>query len=218
MSQLSSWDTSLLIVVARAEEWCREHKVKFLARIASTKCRKFGRPFRRGPGAGKPDEETKNLRPSSHILGNKTIAAIEGVGSTLEFTGETVLSFGRILRRKGSLRLATVLAHHAGVQCSGVTDRRDDQFPHWTHLCLRWRRSTSTVWSRYLRRQSGRGRHGSRNGRNYDRDHHGRPHWSGIRGPDRQHEGLRRDRCAPNAGDLADGLSWSARDCWPFLS
>ena len=30
MSQLSSWDTSLLIVVVRAEEWCREHKVKFL--------------------------------------------------------------------------------------------------------------------------------------------------------------------------------------------
>ena len=42
MSQLGSWDTSLLIVVVRAEEWCREHKVKFLARIASTKYRKFG--------------------------------------------------------------------------------------------------------------------------------------------------------------------------------
>src|ERR1700759_3296501 len=30
MSEVGTWDTSLLIVVARAEEWCRAHKVNFL--------------------------------------------------------------------------------------------------------------------------------------------------------------------------------------------
>src|ERR1700761_3745946 len=30
MSNVGSWDTSLLIVVARAEDWCGKHKVKFI--------------------------------------------------------------------------------------------------------------------------------------------------------------------------------------------
>ena len=38
MSKVGSWDTSLLIVVARAEDWCREHKVNFLRESLPAQC------------------------------------------------------------------------------------------------------------------------------------------------------------------------------------
>ena len=99
MSQLSSWDTSLLIVVVRAEEWCREHKVKFLGdslppNIASLVALAEEVPERK---TGRGNKTSASL--FEHI-GKKTIAAIGGIESTLQFTGETVLSFGRILRGK----------------------------------------------------------------------------------------------------------------------
>jgi phospholipid/cholesterol/gamma-HCH transport system permease protein len=101
MSDVGSWDTSLLVVVARAEDWCRKRNINFLreslpANVASlvalseeVQARQTGR-------------ETKKASSIFAVLGNKTIAAVEGAGSTLEFTGETVLSFGRILRRKAA--------------------------------------------------------------------------------------------------------------------
>jgi phospholipid/cholesterol/gamma-HCH transport system permease protein len=101
MSQLSSWDTSLLIVVVRAEEWCREHKVKFLVEslppnIASLVALAEEVPERK-TGRG-----NKTSASFLELIGNKTIAAVGEIGSTLQFTGETVLSFGRILRGKAA--------------------------------------------------------------------------------------------------------------------
>jgi phospholipid/cholesterol/gamma-HCH transport system permease protein len=101
MSNVALWDTSLLIVVARAEDWCRKHHVEFLreslpANVASLIALSEEVQERQtGRGSTKP-------LSFFAILGNKTIAAFEGIGSTLEFTGETVLSFGRILRRKAA--------------------------------------------------------------------------------------------------------------------
>ena len=101
MSQLSSWDTSLLIVVVRAEEWCREHKVKFLGdslppNIASLVALAEEVPERK---TGRGNKTSASL--FEHV-GKKTIATIGGIESTLQFTGETVLSFGRILRGKAA--------------------------------------------------------------------------------------------------------------------
>jgi phospholipid/cholesterol/gamma-HCH transport system permease protein len=101
MSQLSSWDTSLLIVVVRAEEWCREHKVKFLVEslppnIASLVALAEEVPERK-TGRG-----NKTSASFLELIGNKTIAAVGEIGSTLQFSGETVLSFGRILRGKAA--------------------------------------------------------------------------------------------------------------------
>jgi phospholipid/cholesterol/gamma-HCH transport system permease protein len=101
MSQLSSWDTSLLIVVVRAQEWCREHKVKFLVEslppnIASLVALAEEVPERK-TGRG-----NKTSASFLELIGNKTIAAVGEIGSTLQFTGETVLSFGRILRGKAA--------------------------------------------------------------------------------------------------------------------
>ena len=101
MSRLGSWDSSLLIVVVRAEQWCRQHKVKFLyetlpANIASLIGLSEEVPERK---TGRGDK-----RPQSFfaLLGNETIALIQGVGSALEFTGEAVLSLGRIFRGKAA--------------------------------------------------------------------------------------------------------------------
>src|SRR3984893_9367374 len=101
MSQLSSWDTSLLIVVVRAEEWCREHKVKFLGdslppNIASLVALAEEVPERK---TGRGNKTSASL--FEHV-GKKTIATIGGIESTLQFTGETVLSFGRMLRGKAA--------------------------------------------------------------------------------------------------------------------
>jgi phospholipid/cholesterol/gamma-HCH transport system permease protein len=97
MSKVGSWDTSLLIVVARAEDWCLKHNVKFLreslpAGVASLLAISEEVPER------KTGREVK--KPSSIFakLGDGTINAFAGVGTTLEFTGDAVLSFGRILR------------------------------------------------------------------------------------------------------------------------
>ena len=189
MSQLSSWDTSLLIVVVRAEEWCREHKVKFLGdslppNIASLVALAEEVPERK---TGRGNKTSASL--FEHI-GKKTIAAIGGIESTLQFTGETVLSFGRILRGKAAFdwRLFWLTMEECSAQALPIVGL----ISFLTGLIFGFvgARSTSTIWSGYLRRQFGGGRHGSRNGCNYDRDNHGRSHWSSIRGPDWQHEGL----------------------------
>jgi phospholipid/cholesterol/gamma-HCH transport system permease protein len=97
MAKVGSWDTSLLIVVARAEEWCRKHQVNFLreslpANVASLLAISEEVPER------KTGREVKKSWSIFTFLGTKTITAIEGVKTALEFTGDAVLSFGRILR------------------------------------------------------------------------------------------------------------------------
>jgi phospholipid/cholesterol/gamma-HCH transport system permease protein len=101
MSKVGSWDTSLLIVVYRAEEWCRKHNVKFLreslpASVASLLAISEEVPER------KTGREIQKSSSIFTILGRITISAFEGVGTALEFTGEAVLSFGRILRGKAA--------------------------------------------------------------------------------------------------------------------
>jgi phospholipid/cholesterol/gamma-HCH transport system permease protein len=97
MSNVGSWDTSLLIVVARAEDWCVKHKVKFSreslpASVASLLAISEEVPER------KTGRDVKKTWSIFTILGGWAINALAGIGTTLEFTGDAVLSFGRILR------------------------------------------------------------------------------------------------------------------------
>ena len=101
MSNVGSWDTSLLIVVARAEEWCRRHHVNFLreslpSNVASLLAISEEVPER------KTGRETKKASSIFAGLGRLTIGAGEGIRTAFEFTGDTVLSFGRILRGKAA--------------------------------------------------------------------------------------------------------------------
>jgi phospholipid/cholesterol/gamma-HCH transport system permease protein len=101
MSKVGSWDTSLLIVIARAEDWCQKHNVKFLREslpksVASLIAISEEVPERQ---TGRESKKSSSLFAT---LGNKTINVLEGVGTALEFTGDAVLSFGRLLRGKAA--------------------------------------------------------------------------------------------------------------------
>jgi phospholipid/cholesterol/gamma-HCH transport system permease protein len=101
MTNVGSWDTSLLVVVARAEEWCQKHQVKFLHEslpksVASLMAISEEVPERK---TGRKSQKGWSI---FSILGTNAINAAEGVGATFEFTGEVVLSFGRILRGKAA--------------------------------------------------------------------------------------------------------------------
>src|SRR3954451_2916231 len=99
---LGSWDTSLVLLVSRVEEWCRQHRVSLaqdslppgirdlLALANEVPEKKSGRG-----GA----VERRNLLV---ILGTWALNAAAGVRVTLTFTGEIVLSIGRLLTRRAA--------------------------------------------------------------------------------------------------------------------
>src|SRR6516164_7536085 len=101
MSNIDSWDTSLLIVVTRVEEWCKAHNVSFgrdslLPGVKSLIALSEEVPERK-TGRGE-------IKPVSFfgMVGNATISAFLGVNSALAFLGEAVLSFGRIITGKAA--------------------------------------------------------------------------------------------------------------------
>jgi phospholipid/cholesterol/gamma-HCH transport system permease protein len=100
-AHLGSWDTSLLILVARVEEWCHQHQVRFgretlPPNVASLIALSEEVPERK---TGRKERSRENLFSA---LGNAVLAGKEGVSSALAFTGEVVLSLGRMLRGKAA--------------------------------------------------------------------------------------------------------------------
>jgi phospholipid/cholesterol/gamma-HCH transport system permease protein len=101
MSNIGSWDTSFLITVTRAEEWCVAHNVHFgrsslPVGVSSLIALSEEVPERK---TGRGEEKSASL---FKVIGNATISAVSGVSSALGFIGETILSFGRIVRGKAA--------------------------------------------------------------------------------------------------------------------
>ena len=100
-THLGSWDTSLLIFVARIEEWCRQHRAK-LARetlppnVASLIALSEEVPERK---TGRKEQARESLFAK---IGNAVLAGRDGFLATLAFTGEVVMSLGRMLRHKAA--------------------------------------------------------------------------------------------------------------------
>src|ERR1700730_9419162 len=98
---LSSWDTSLLIFVARVEEWCQQHHAKFSQESLPPNVASLI-----ALSEEVPESKTGRTQKSSGSLfmnlGNAVLAGRDSFVSTLEFTGETVLSLGRVLRGKAA--------------------------------------------------------------------------------------------------------------------
>jgi phospholipid/cholesterol/gamma-HCH transport system permease protein len=100
-THLGSWDTSLLIFVARIEEWCRQHRAK-LARetlppnVASLIALSEEVPEEK---TGRKERVRESLFA---MIGNAVLAGRDGFLAALAFTGEVVLSLGRMLRRKAA--------------------------------------------------------------------------------------------------------------------
>ena len=100
-TRLGSWDTSLLIFVARVEELCHQHQVKFGRETLPPNVASLIALSEEVPETKTGRKE----RPRGNLfsrLGNAVLAGKEGVSSTLAFTGEVVLSLGRMLRGKAA--------------------------------------------------------------------------------------------------------------------
>jgi len=100
-THLGSWDTSLLILVARVEEWCHQRQVKFGRETLPPTVASLIALSEEVPESktGRKERPRENLFSA---LGNAVLAGKEGVSSTLAFTGEVVLSLGRMLRGKAA--------------------------------------------------------------------------------------------------------------------
>jgi phospholipid/cholesterol/gamma-HCH transport system permease protein len=101
MSKVSAWDTSLLIVVARVQEFCTRHRIRFLREslppnVASLIELSEAVPERQ---TGRADQ-----KPHSFLwtIGSDTIMVFQGFGVAIEFVGDVVLSMGRMLRGKAA--------------------------------------------------------------------------------------------------------------------
>src|SRR6266436_1524342 len=101
MADVASWDTSLLIIVTRVEEWCKAHNVRFGRSslplgVKSLIALSEEVPERK---TGRSEKESASLFA---IVGRATFSGVSGVNSALGFIGETVLSFGRIIGGKAA--------------------------------------------------------------------------------------------------------------------
>lgn len=100
-THLGSWDTTLLIFVARIEEWCNQHRTKFAREtlpqnVASLLALSEEVPEKK---TGRKEQARESLFA---MIGNAVLAGREGFLATLAFAGEVVMSLGRMLRRKAA--------------------------------------------------------------------------------------------------------------------
>jgi phospholipid/cholesterol/gamma-HCH transport system permease protein len=99
---VKSWDSSLLVFLWEVEEWCKARKIKFadddLPREISSLI---------GLATAVPEEQTgrgsETPRSLFYHLGSWALAQIDTLIAAFEFTGECVLSFRRILGRRGKV-------------------------------------------------------------------------------------------------------------------
>jgi phospholipid/cholesterol/gamma-HCH transport system permease protein len=101
MSTVSSWDTSLLVVVARVQEWCSKHNVRFVRESLPPNVESLIALAEEVPER-KTGRNTSKRSSIFAVVGNDTIAIYGGFVSALEFIGEAVLSVGRMLRGKAA--------------------------------------------------------------------------------------------------------------------
>jgi phospholipid/cholesterol/gamma-HCH transport system permease protein len=101
-NEVKSWDSSLLVFLWEVEEWCKSHQVTFAEddlpkEISSLLNLATAVPEQQtGRGSGV-------RRSLFYRLGSWVLSQIDMLIAALEFTGECVLSFRRILARRGKV-------------------------------------------------------------------------------------------------------------------
>jgi phospholipid/cholesterol/gamma-HCH transport system permease protein len=100
-AHLGSWDTSLLIFVARIEEWCHQHRAKFARETLPPNVASLIALSEEVPESktGRKEQGRESLFA---MIGNAVLAGRDGFLATLAFTGEVVLSLGRMVQRKAA--------------------------------------------------------------------------------------------------------------------
>ncbi len=106
---LTAWDTSLLIVLARVGAWCRGRQIDFILQGLPAEIQKL-----LALAAGFPEDSGRPVpgpRPSwLSQLGEGLLARWAWLGRALGFTGELVISLGRMVRGRARFR-GVDLAH-----------------------------------------------------------------------------------------------------------
>ena len=101
-SEVRSWDSSLLVILWELEEWCKNRQVKFaeddLPREISSLLKLATSVPEQQTGRGSTTRHSLFHRLGSWVLGK-----IDTLIAAFEFTGECVLSFQRILARRGKV-------------------------------------------------------------------------------------------------------------------
>ena len=115
--KLGFWDTSLLIFVNRIKEWCREHKVKMEQGSLPAD---IGNLLALADEVPEHETSREDARRETFFaaIGNWILNRIAEFKGVLEFVGEVVLSFGRILRGKATFdwRLFWLTMQESGAQ------------------------------------------------------------------------------------------------------
>jgi phospholipid/cholesterol/gamma-HCH transport system permease protein len=101
-SEVRSWDSSLLVFLSEVEEWCKTRQVKFaeddLPKEISSLLNLASAVPEQQTGRG-----TTTRRSLFYLLGSWVLGKIDMLNAALEFTGECVVSFQRILARRGKV-------------------------------------------------------------------------------------------------------------------
>ena len=179
--ELSSWDSSVLAFLVEVSELCRKRGIAMDRASLPAGLRRLldlAEAVPEKAGARKEAVAT----PFLERIGNTAIGASSSLTEMLAFLGDMTLTFIRLFRLNVRFRASDLflLIQQAGAQALPIVTL--DQLPGRRDPRLRRRGAARAVRRADLRRRSGRHRHGARDGRDDDRDHHGRPHRRRFRG------------------------------------
>jgi phospholipid/cholesterol/gamma-HCH transport system permease protein len=96
------WDSSLLVFLWEVEEWCKSHQIKFAQEDLPKEISSLINLATAVPEQ-QTGRDTGIRRSLFYHLGNWALGKIGALNAGFEFTGECVLSFQRILRRRGKV-------------------------------------------------------------------------------------------------------------------
>jgi phospholipid/cholesterol/gamma-HCH transport system permease protein len=100
--EIKSWDSSLLVFLWEVDEWCRARKIKFADENLPKEISSL-----MGLAAAVPEQETgrgaKERRSFFYHLGKWALDTVDALLAAFEFIGECILSFRRILARRGKV-------------------------------------------------------------------------------------------------------------------
>jgi phospholipid/cholesterol/gamma-HCH transport system permease protein len=99
---VTSWDSSLLVLLWEVDEWCKARQVAFAGDDLPQEISSLINLANAVPEqqTGRKSESGQSL---FYYLGNSILGMFSAVTAALEFTGECIISFRRILGRKGKV-------------------------------------------------------------------------------------------------------------------
>jgi len=121
VSRLGGWDSGLVSFVLKCQECCERRHVPFADETLPSGLRKLMRLARVAP-VTKAARREKDHRPWLQRLGELGIQAWENACDALDFIGESVLAFGRLLRGRTQFRWsdALMVMQQCGPEALGV--------------------------------------------------------------------------------------------------